>query len=237
MGHPVSEKGEIAQARIAGKDLAQSVGNLPRIGKRERRLVSKAQPESHTAHMGVKRNEQVGRRLGGPDSEVHFRVPPHHPSEKHVELLLGASVGNSQESAQLLHRTSAETRQRIFQRPSGRRRIHPEQLLKAAPELRIRKHPIEAARIEGFEIVRPRAGQDILQRLVPHHRVQLVRFLQYLLPAAEAQHGGQQPADFNVLLPGIAAGELNGVGNDERGLVILPRPLPKPFLYVTVHVN
>ena len=134
MIHPITEKCEVAQTRIAGKHLRQCLCDTPGSRQRKRRFIGQSQQKSYPAHMRIERDNQVGRTHPPPDTEVDSRITTDHPAQKHVELLLRTSVGHPQKRTKLLHRISRKSQQGILQRTILR--IHRIQLLEINTECR-----------------------------------------------------------------------------------------------------
>ena len=97
--HTIAEEGEIAHTRVAGEYPVKGVCYPLGVCEREHWLVRKAEEMSHTAYVGVKRNNQVGGRHPFPHTEVNRRVLTHHPAQEHVEFLLRRTVGHLKKRA------------------------------------------------------------------------------------------------------------------------------------------
>lgn len=99
------------------------------------------------------------------------------------------------------------------------------QAFKIRMEIRIRKHPVKTAPLFHREILLPPTRKNILIRRRPHARMQFICFLQNLPAVAKTHDGGQQSADFYILLQRIAMGELHRVILNKIGTMIGRSPL------------
>ena len=190
MIHPITEKCEVAQTRIAGKHLRQCLCDTPGSRQRKRRFIGQSQQKSYPAHMRIKRDNQSQDSSA---ARYRSRQPNHDGSsaQKHVELLLRTSVGHPQKRTKLLHRISRKSQQGILQRTILR--IHRIQLLEINTECRIRNHPVKAPLVPTTEIILPASGKYILQGSTSHQSIQFVYLAENHPAISETQDAVSSP--------------------------------------------
>ena len=82
MIYAVAEEGEIAEYGVVREDFAQSVGDFACSANIGGTSCSESYRASHIKNVCIKRDDEVGRVYGAPDTEIDYAVAPYHPSQE-----------------------------------------------------------------------------------------------------------------------------------------------------------